>query len=342
MKYDKILIDRHQSQQYSSAYLKIDYVISPSGVVMDANAFCRSLTPQYATVGGVRTHYVECGQGPTIVLLHGLSASLWNWWRNLPALAEHFHVVAFDLKGCGNSAKPRGHYTAEACVNQLTGLLDHLGIQQAALVGHSMGTRVALTTALHHPERVRALVLTSPPFYPQTARRALNLLILPGVGELYTQWLFTGEIDALVQRALRACMHPAATITPDEIYWNKVAGAQHKRRLAQTYLRYGRHMRFHKPWPLVERCHEIKQPTLIISGDTDRLVPVAYCQRLAQELPGARLEIWPTTGHLPHAEDAQRYNRTVSTFLRAQLQPPRRIPWAWLSRFSRRDTLLAS
>ena len=308
---------------------------------MDANNFCRSLTPQYATVGGVRTHYVECGQGPTVVLMHGLSASLWNWWHNIPALAQHFHVVAFDLKGCGNSSKQRGAYTPEACVSQLIGLLDHLGVERAALVGHSMGTRVALTTTLYHPERVRALVLTSPSTYPQITRRALNFLILPGVGELYTQLLFSGKVDHLVQRALRSCMHPAATITPDEVYWNKAAGAQHKRRLAQTYLRYGRHMRFHKPWPLIERCREIAAPALIISGDTDRLVPTDSCARLAQELPHARLEIWPMTGHLPHAEHPERYNATLGAFLRDQLRPPRRVPWTWLSRFAGRDMPLA-
>lgn len=309
---------------------------------MDANTFCQSLTPQYATVGGVRTHYVECGQGPTVVLMHGLSASLWNWWHNIPALAQHFHVVAFDLKGCGNSSKRRGAYTSEACVSQLIGLLDHLGIQQAALVGHSMGTRVALTTALHHPERVRALVLTSPATYPQITRRALNFLILPGVGELYTQLLFSGKIDYLVQRALRSCVHPEAVITDDEIYWNKLAGGHQKRRLAQTYLRYGRHMRFHKPWPLIERCREIAVPALVVSGDTDRLVPVSYCEQLAQTLPHARLEVWSMTGHLPHVEHAERYNATVSAFLRDQLCPPRRVRWSWLSRLSRRDTPLAS
>lgn len=310
---------------------------------MNADAFCRSLTPQYATVGGVRTHYIECGQGPTIVLMHGLSACFWNWWRNIPSLAQQFHVVAFDLKGCGNSAKQRGPYTPEACVEQLIGLLDHLGIAQAGLVSHSMGTRVALTTALHHPARVRSLVLTSPACYPQIGRRALNFLILPGVGELYTQLLFTGKIEYLVERALRSCMHPSATVTPDEVYWNKLSGAQQKRRLAQTYLRYGRQMRFHKPWPLVERCREIRVPALIISGDTDRLVPVAYCQRLAQELPQARLEIWPTTGHLPHAEHAERYNTIVSAFLRGQPGPTRRTPWGdWLSRIARHATPLTS
>jgi pimeloyl-ACP methyl ester carboxylesterase len=302
---------------------------------MNASAFCRSLTSQYATVGGVRTHYVECGRGPTVVLVHGLSACFWNWWRNLPALAEHFHVVAFDLKGCGNSEKARGPYTSEACTTQLVGLLDHLGVQQATLVGHSMGARVAINTALTHPARIRSLLLVSPSCYPQTGGRAISFLVLPGIGELYTQWLFTGRPEYLVRRALQLCMHPATEITDDDIYWNMLSGVEQKRRLAQSYLRYGRQMQFHKPWNLSQRYGEIGVPTLIVSGDSDRLVPVEHCQRLAQTISGAKLEIWPHTGHLPHTEHAARFNRTAIGFLRARLQPgPANYlkQWDWLQR----------
>jgi pimeloyl-ACP methyl ester carboxylesterase len=300
---------------------------------MQANEFCRSLTPQYTTVGGIRTHYVACGQGPTIVLLHGLSACFWNWWRNLPALAQHFHVVAFDLKGCGNSAKIRGHYTTEACTEQLIGLLDHLNVERAALVGHSMGARIALNTAISHAARVQALVLVSPSCYPQTGGRAISFLVLPGIGELYTQWLFSGRPDYLVRRALQLCMHPRSPITEEDVYWNMLSGVEQKRRLAQSYLRYGRQMQFHKPWSLAQRYGEISAPTLILSGDSDRLVPSAHCRILAQTIPGAKLELWPHTGHLPHTEHAERFNTTVSAFLRNTLMPRYHNHWGWLHRF---------
>ncbi|HEX6289793.1 MAG TPA: alpha/beta hydrolase [Herpetosiphonaceae bacterium] len=300
---------------------------------MNANEFCRALTPRYAAVGGVRTHYVECGQGPTVVLIHGLSACFWNWWRNLPALAQHFRVVAFDLKGCGKSDKARGAYNTVACTEQLVGLLDHLGVSRAALVGHSMGARIALNTTIAHPSRVQSLMLVSPSCYPQTGGRAVSFLVLPGVGELYTQLLFSGRPEYLVRRALRACMHPNVAITEEDVYWNMVSGLEQKRRLAQSYLRYGRHMQFHKPWNLAERYREIGVPTLIVSGDSDRLVPTEHCHRLAQTIPGAKLEIWPGTGHLPHTEQAERFNKTVSAFLRDHLLPGHRNQWAWLQRF---------
>jgi pimeloyl-ACP methyl ester carboxylesterase len=297
---------------------------------MNASDFCQSLTPHYVTVGGIRTHYVECGKGPTIVLVHGLSACFWNWWRNLPALSQHFRVIAYDLKGCGNSAKPRGPYTTEACVAQLTGLLDELSIPRASLVGHSLGARIALNTALACPDRVQSLVLVSPSCYPQTAGRAVSWLILPGIGELYTQLLFSGRADYLVRRALRGCMHPEAVINDEDVYWNMLSGVAEKRRLAQTYLRYGRQIQFHKPWALAQRYSEITAPTLIIGGDSDRLVPTMHSEQLARTLPQARLEIWPNTGHLPHSEQPERFNSTISAFLHEQQQPSPRQRWDWL------------
>lgn len=286
---------------------------------MDADTFCRSLTPRFATVAGIHTHYVECGDGPTVVLVHGLSSSFWNWWRNLAELSQYFHIIAYDLMGCGQSAKPHGRYTTEACVAQLEGLLDHLSIKQAALVAHSMGARVALNSAIALPHRVRALTLVSPSCYPQTAGRAVDLLVLPGIGEIYTHLLFTGRTPDLVRRTLRYCMHSNATVTDNDVYWNMLSGQQ-KRRIAAAYLKFGRHMRFHKPWPMTQRYCEITVPTLIINGDSDRFVPESHVQQLAAAIPSAKLELWNNTGHLPHAEHPHRFNNSVMLFLRHHLE----------------------
>lgn len=298
---------------------------------MNASAYCRSLTPAYLDAGDTRTHYVECGRGPAVILIHGLGASFWNWWRQIPALARHFRVIAYDLRGFGNSARGSGMYTAEACVPQLLGLMDRLGIDRAALVAHSMGARIALAAAMAVPQRVQTLVLTSPSCYPQTGGRAVPLLVLPGVGEMYVTWRYAGSPRLVVQRALRSCMHPRAAISDEDIHWNMQSGVQERRRLALAYLKYGRHMRFHKPWPMTRRLSEITTPTLIISGDTDCYVPVTHVEQLAAALPNAALEIWRDTGHIPHNEDAARYNRRVMAFLRSQHTPHRR----WIDRLAR-------
>lgn len=302
---------------------------------MNASEYCRSLTPAYLNAGGTRTHYVECGRGPAVILIHGLGASFWNWWRQIPALAQHFRVIAYDLKGFGNSDRGAGMYTPEGCVPQLLELMDRLGVERAALVAHSMGVRIALAATITVPQRIQALVLTSPSCYIQTAGRAVPLLVLPGIGEMYATWKYTGSPSLLVRRALRACMHPRATISDEDVHWNMQSGIQERRRVALAYLKYGRHMQFHRPWPMTKRLREITAPTLIISGDSDSYVPVAHAEQLAATLPNATLEIWRDTGHIPHNEDAVRYNRVVTAFLRNQLAPHRR----WIDRLARQVTL---
>lgn len=293
---------------------------------MQASTFCRSLRPQYATIAGAGTHYVTCGRGPAVVLIHGLSASFWCWWRTIPALANHFQIIAYDLKGCGNSEKCAGDYGPQASSEHLLALLDHLGIHEAALVAHSMGTRIALQTALTTPQRVRQLVLVNPSCYTQTVGRPVGLLVLPGIGELYTRAMFTGPTDKLVRRALRFCMHPSVAVTAEEVYWNMRSGASEQHMLARSYLRYGRHMLFHKPWPMIERFGEINAPTLVIGGEQDPFVPVEHVQRLGQALPHARTEVWPFTRHLPFAEHPERFHSTVQAFLQRKPQPGDRLP----------------
>lgn len=303
---------------------------------MNANEFCRALTPRFVTVGGVRTHYIECGQGRPVVLLHGLSASFWNWWRNIPALSKQFKIIAYDLKGCGRSDKPRDTYTTTACIAQLTGLLDHLGIERATFVGHSMGARIALHLAIEAQHRVDALVLVSPSCYPQTVGRAVRWLILPGIGEVYTWLLYTGRSNDLVRRALQYCTHPQTTVSDEDVYWNMISGAEQKRHLARTYLSYGRHMRFHLPWELAQRYSEINVPALVISGNDDRFVPKEHVVQLAQTLPQAQLALWPDTGHLPHTEHTERFNTLVSAFLN-DCDPTHRHSRMWFSRLISRD-----
>lgn len=318
-----VYLDSRTKLSYTPCYGQFNNI---RRCAMNASDFCRSLTPKYVTVDGVRTHYVECGRGPTVILLHGLSASLWNWWRTIPTLADRYHVVAYDLKGFGNSVAARGQYTAESCATQLVGLMNHLHVDRAALVAHSMGTRVALASALLHPDRVRALVLTSPSCYPQTAGRPVSLMVLPGIGELYTSWAFSRPLPTLVRSTLRGCMHPRSTLHDDDVYWNMRAGSERAHQIGRVYLGYGRHMRFHKPWHLARRYSEIQAPTLIISGDSDRLVPVQHPQQLAHAIAHARLELWPHTGHLPHVEHADRFNRTLRAFLGTTLRTERARP----------------
>jgi pimeloyl-ACP methyl ester carboxylesterase len=114
----------------------------------------------FVEADGVRIHYVEAGRGETVLLIHGLNASTFSFRYTIPELAQHYRVVALDLKGFGYSERPAGgdsSQTAQAALVER--VMDLLGIERAAVVGHSMGGAIAMRLALARPERVSRLVL---------------------------------------------------------------------------------------------------------------------------------------------------------------------------------------
>ncbi|MFY1621025.1 alpha/beta fold hydrolase, partial [Micromonospora sp. WMMD736] len=116
---------------------------------------------QQATVRGRRIRYADLGRGPAVILIHGQGGS-WRWWlRTLPLLAEHGRIIAVDLPGFGESERIGAGDVFGEHVATVIGLLDHLGLSEAVVVGHSMGGLVSLRVACDHPDRVSGLLLTN-------------------------------------------------------------------------------------------------------------------------------------------------------------------------------------
>lgn len=114
-------------------------------------------------VNGLKFHYWTVGEGPHIVLLHGLGGNLAVWHlRTVPLLREQFTVTTYDLRGHGRSEVSPSGYTTHDMAEDLRGLMDVLGIEQAHLVGHSLGADIALQFALHYPDRAGKLILVEP------------------------------------------------------------------------------------------------------------------------------------------------------------------------------------
>jgi haloacetate dehalogenase len=108
---------------------------------------------------GIRQHYVEAGNGPTVVLLHGFPETYYAWRHQIPVLAQHFRVIAPDLRGYGATDKPAAGYDKRTMANDLVALLDKLDVNRIALVGHDRGARVATRFAKDHPHRLDRLVV---------------------------------------------------------------------------------------------------------------------------------------------------------------------------------------
>jgi len=115
--------------------------------------------PKATLPGGLRIHYQQVGEGPDLVMVHGLTGNLAVWHlRIVPELAEHFRILTYDLRGHGHSDTPPSGYTLEAMADDLLGLLDELELERPLIVGHSYGADIALHHALRNPDRVRQVI----------------------------------------------------------------------------------------------------------------------------------------------------------------------------------------
>ncbi len=268
---------------------------------------------EFARINGEAVHYVDLGCGAPVLLIHGFFAWSFTWRENLPVLAREFRCLAPDLRGWGLSQRhPKGQISLGAQADLLAGLMDHLGLKRAVLVGHSMGGEVALRFALHHPDRLQGLVLVAPSALVRRRRMAAEryLLRLPIIAPLFVRGAVLNRRFAV--RSLRGGYFHQERVTDDAI-----SGYHLPARLsgsARTFLAVLRDADF---GAAAARIHQVQHRTLIIWGENDPWVPLAHGERLTAELPNSRLVVFPECGHLPHEEYPERFHEEVLPFLRS-------------------------
>jgi pimeloyl-ACP methyl ester carboxylesterase len=285
-----------------------------------------SFQSKTVTIDGINLHYLCGGSGPPLVLVHGLgsSASV-EFHDNLEPLAAHHRVFAIDLPGFGRSDKPALAYTIELFVRAVSDLMASEGVERAAVMGVSMGGRVALGLALDTPEKVERLVLVDALGIGAPRRvLAYSILLTRGLGELTLRG---------TARALRQ-MNPAVIRRfwgwylkrPNRVntIWSDERIANHGTLLARpeyraaylSALRSIAGMRELQDGVGVEdRLAELRMPTLLIWGGHDHIFPVNHAQAARDRIPNGRLEIFDDSGHTPQMEEPDRFNRLVLDFL---------------------------
>ena len=270
---------------------------------------------RFIEINGLSVHHKVRGQGePIFILLHGFGASLFSWREVMTPLAAYGTVIAYDRPAFGLTERPlqwsgENPYSPEAQVALVIGLMDALGVERAILVGNSAGGTVAMQTALAHPDRLQALILVDPAVYggggaPAWVRPLLHTPQMRRLGPLLARQLQTRGPE-LIELA----WHDPSRITPNVLEgYQKPLRAEHWDRALWELTLASRAS------DLPERLSELTLPTLVITGDDDRIVPTAQAVRLAEELPNARLAILPQCGHLPHEECPAEFMQAVGEF----------------------------
>lgn len=257
-------------------------------------------------IGDINVYYEIHGEGQPLLLIAGLGADVSSWAFQVPAFSARYRVIAFDNRGVGRTDAPDRPYSLEMMADDTAGLLDHLGIERAHMVGLSMGGMIAQEFALKYPERVNALVLatTAAGPHPWATHVLGTMLRLAEEGAsretltaLRLSWLFTDrffENHELVKLALDTML---ANPHAQPVYANArqfAAARQHDAR---------------------DRLGGITARTLVLVGRQDILLPVRLSEELAAGIPNAELVVLDGGGHAFLVEIADRFNQAVLDFL---------------------------
>lgn len=270
----------------------------------------------------IHDHEVSCvtgGDGPVLVLIHGMAGSATAWKHVLPTLARRFTVVVPDLLGHGASSKPRGEYSISGHANVLRDLLAALGHESATLVGQSFGGGVAMQLAYQYPEHCERLVLVSSGGLGREVSGLLRALSLPGAEHVFPLFCSptlrnAGQrvVDWLGGLGLRPS--PAA----EEAWRSYSALAERDARRAffrtlQSVIDPGG-----QSVSATDRLYLASRvPTLILWGRDDGLIPVSHAIAAHEAIPGSRLEVFEGVGHFPHCEAPERFVDVLLDFIDA-------------------------
>jgi pimeloyl-ACP methyl ester carboxylesterase len=271
---------------------------------------------QRIEIEGLPTRYLTAGEGPPLLLLHGVGDNALDWQWVMPALARTYQVYALDLPGSGGSANPLPDYSLVFFTRFVAASLDVLGVEHVAVVGNSLGGLVGLRLALSEPERVVALGLVSSAGLGREVTYALRSLALPGYGKVAVAW--GKRPPGAAQRALGRSVLLFARPWRVPREWLKeqyqlarlpgFLEAQLATVRAQVGLRGQREV-------LMDRLEHLKVPTIVMWGRRDRVLPYSQGQEAVTRLPEGSLELMPDCGHSPQVEQPERFASSLGEFL---------------------------
>lgn len=264
------------------------------------------------SVDGVDVHFALEGpaDGDPVVLVHGFGSQLGCWSPLVPDLVGRYRVLRMDLTGFGRTSRFSGHdYSRESLTALVLRLMDHVGMERAVLVGHSMGTAVVVSAALAAPDRVERLVLAAPWLYEDQVPWGLRDARRPGLGEMIFGIWFTEHLD---WRFRLSFFDPDRFVSEEMIELARRDLERPGTRAAALEVIRGMDLP-----ALQERIPEVQTPTLVIACEEDVVARPEFAARLSSELPRGELVRLSECGHFPMIERSAAFNALVLDQLEA-------------------------
>ena len=276
-----------------------------------------SIRNEEITVYGHRVCFRTAGEGPVVVLVHGITGSSAQWAPVIPLLAERFTVIAPDMLGHGESAKPRGDYSLGAYASGIRDLLIALDVPTATVAGHSLGGGIAMQFAYQFPERCDRLVLVSSGGLGAEVHLLLRAAALPGselVLPLLSASRVRGAVAAIAGLLDKLHLHPGHDLAEIAAGIGSLADSDARQAFLHTLRAVidpgGQRV------SATDRLHLAEaMPSLILWGERDPVIPVEHALSAHKAMPGSRLELLDEAGHFPQLDDPIRVERLLTDFM---------------------------
>lgn len=252
-------------------------------------------------VNGIDLYYETVGKGQPVLFIHGLGSSSRDWEMQVFDFSKQYQVITFDLRGHGQSEKPRGPYTMSLFAADTAELINSLGVAPIHVVGISLGGMIAFQLAVDHPELIKSLVIVNsgPEVVVRTMKDRWNvfmrfatvrLLGMRKMGEVLSKRLFPKDAQAEIQKLF-------------------------VERWAENDARaYSDTLRAIVGWNVTDRIHKINLPTLVVAADGD-YTPVSVKEAVVQKMPQAKLVVIQDSRHATPVDSPEKFNEVVISFL---------------------------
>ncbi len=267
-----------------------------------------------ASVNGIDIYYQVRGRGEPLVLIQGMGSPGSGWFFQYSAFARSYKVIVLDSRGAGRSSKPGEQYSIKTMADDVIGLMDHLGVDKAHILGASMGGMIAQEIAINYPQRVHKLVLACTTAGVDDAGMRMMMQRSIGLGDGASE-ADMGSMDARMMGKVMG------TVTA--LSFNRRMYRTFFIPAAKLYFRYGRiaegvlgQLRSVASHSTLDRLGQIKAPTLVIAGTEDKIIPPQSSDILAKNIAGAKQVKVEGGSHSFFIEMHGRFNREVLEFLK--------------------------
>ncbi len=261
----------------------------------------------YHQMDGLNIYYEVHGQGTPIVMIRGLGSNADHWYAQAPTFSRYFQVITFDNRGIARSSDPGGDFTIPMMAADTLALMDTLALERAYIMGLSMGGMIAQELAINHPHRIKGLVLTC-------THCGGTQQIGPSaeVAALFREMIWEGTPEAKIKAAPSLFDRRTLEHSPEIPGYYSEVSLKHPAK-PEILIKQWQAVLGHDTF---NRLTGIMSPTLVLTGDSDLLIPPANSKILSERIPGAELRVIPGGGHQVLIEQPELCNEAILDFLR--------------------------